>query len=97
MPQYIVQVSDTHLCGHGGVTNANFERVVRYINEEMAPDLVVNTGDLALLDPDDADDRAMAERLHRSFEAPLLVLPGNHDVGEVGEEPWMGLGVTAPT
>jgi len=91
----IVQVSDTHLSGRGGVTNANFERVVAYVNGELRPDLVVNTGDLALLDPDDADDRSAAHRLHQAFEPPLLVLPGNHDVGEAGAEPWMGLGVTS--
>ena len=27
--------------------------------------------------------------------APLRVIPGNHDVGEVGPEPWQGLSVTA--
>jgi hypothetical protein len=31
--------------------------------------------------------------LHQGFEAPLRVLAGNHDVGEVGENAWMGIQV----
>jgi 3',5'-cyclic AMP phosphodiesterase CpdA len=90
----IVQVSDTHLTNQGGVTNENFERVVDYVNGELRPDLVVSSGDVALLDPDDQFDRAAAHRLHQFFDAPLFVLPGNHDVGEPGSDPWMGLRVT---
>ena len=90
----IVQISDTHLTHRGGVTNENFELLVEFINRELRPDLVVNSGDLSLLSPDDEADREMARHLHERLEAPVRVVPGNHDVGEVGADPWAGFGVT---
>jgi 3',5'-cyclic AMP phosphodiesterase CpdA len=91
----LVQVSDTHLTHRGGTTSRNFDALVSFINEQLRPDVVVSTGDLNLLSPDSADDRATARLLHDRIEAPLLVIPGNHDVGEPGASPWAGLGVTS--
>ena len=91
----IVQISDTHLSHRGGVTNRNCERLIRFINEDLRPDLVVHTGDVSMLDPDSAADRATARELLGRISAPLRVLPGNHDVGEPGERPWGGLAVTS--
>ena len=91
----IIQFSDTHISHLGGVGYGNAERLVDYLNEVAAPDLVVNTGDVVILDPDAADDRDAARRIHERIQAPLRVLPGNHDVGECAPEPWRGLGVTS--
>jgi 3',5'-cyclic AMP phosphodiesterase CpdA len=91
----LVQVSDTHLTHLGGVVNSNFETLVEFVNDELRPDVVVSTGDLALLHPDSADDRETARRMHQAFDAPVLVIPGNHDVGEPGSDPWAGLGVSS--
>jgi 3',5'-cyclic AMP phosphodiesterase CpdA len=91
----IVQISDTHLSNLGGITNENFDRLVGYINDVLRPDLIVNSGDVAILYPDSAEDRELARDAHRAFEAPVRVLPGNHDLGEAGEHPWMGLSVTS--
>lgn len=91
----IVQLSDTHLSALGGVTTANFEQLVTFVNEQLRPDLIVNTGDAILLTPDSDEDRAVAKVLHDRFDAPVRVLPGNHDVGEPGSTPWMGLSVTS--
>jgi 3',5'-cyclic AMP phosphodiesterase CpdA len=91
----IVQISDTHLSHRGGVTNHNCERLIRFINEDLRPDLVVHTGDVSMLDPDSAADRDTARGLLGRINAPLRVLPGNHDVGEPGERAWGGLAVTS--
>jgi 3',5'-cyclic AMP phosphodiesterase CpdA len=91
----IIQFSDTHISHLGGVGYGNAERLVEYLNEIAAPDLVVNTGDVVILDPDAADDRDAAIRIHERIQAPLKVLPGNHDVGECAPDPWRGLGVTS--
>ena len=91
----IIQFSDTHISHHGGVGHGNAERLVDYLNEVARPDLAVNTGDVVILDPDAADDRDAAIRIHERIQAPLRVLPGNHDVGECAADPWRGLGVTS--
>jgi 3',5'-cyclic AMP phosphodiesterase CpdA len=91
----IVQFSDTHISHLGGVGHANAERLVDYLNDVVRPDLVINTGDLVILDPDAAADRAAAVRVHQRIAAPLRVLPGNHDVGDCAADPWRGIGVTS--
>ncbi|MDA8034277.1 MAG: metallophosphoesterase [Actinomycetota bacterium] len=91
---HVVQISDTHLSHLGGVTTDNFVRLVDHLNAVVRPDLVVNTGDVVMLSPDLDEDRSVARALHDRLAAPVRVLPGNHDVGEVGEEAWMGIVVT---
>jgi 3',5'-cyclic AMP phosphodiesterase CpdA len=91
----IVQISDTHINHRGGVTNKNFETLAAFVNDVLAPDLVVNTGDVSVLSPDSAADRETARKLHERFTAPLRVVPGNHDVGEPGAAPWAGIAVTS--
>jgi 3',5'-cyclic AMP phosphodiesterase CpdA len=91
----IIQFSDTHISHLGGVGHDNTERLVDYLNEAAEPDLAVNTGDVVILDPDSAEDRAAALRIHERIGAPLRVIPGNHDVGECAPEPWEGIGVSS--
>jgi 3',5'-cyclic AMP phosphodiesterase CpdA len=91
----IVQISDTHINHRGGVTNKNFETLASFVNDVLRPDLIVNTGDVSVLSPDSAEDRETARTLHERFTAPLLVVPGNHDVGEPGDTPWAGISVTS--
>jgi len=91
----IVQLSDTHISHLGGTPVKNFWLLIDYINDELHPDLVINTGDVVILNPDSVEDRETAWRLHQRVDAPLRVLPGNHDVGDTGENPWMGLAVTS--
>ena len=55
----------------------------------------MHTGDVVGLSPDDDGDRRAAVAAHAELRAPLLVVPGNHDVGDPGDPPWMGLGVTS--
>ena len=89
----VVQVSDTHLSGRRGYGVANFDALVAAINADP-PDLVVATGDLALDDPDDADDRAFARARFDRLLVPWRAIPGNHDIGDDGPVPWMGEPVT---
>src|SRR5689334_7658922 len=79
----VTQLSDTHLSASRPWSVPNFEAVVRHV-EAHPPDLVVNTGDLVLDDPDDDDDAAYAQELHGSIGPAVLVIPGNHDVGDNG-------------
>jgi alkaline phosphatase D len=76
----ILQISDAHLSPRSPLFRANFE-ALRRMAEAASPDLVVATGDLSLDGADRAEDLAFAAELHRAFPAPLLAVPGNHDVG----------------
>lgn len=91
----IVQISDTHINHRGGMTNKNFETLAAFVNDVLRPDVIVNTGDVAILSPDSAQDRETARQLHERFTAPVHIVPGNHDVGEPGPAPWAGLAVTS--
>ena len=90
----IIQLSDTHISHLGGVPAGNMSLLADHLNNEVRPDLVVHTGDVVIADPDSARDRDAARRLLARISAPLLVLPGNHDVGESAEAPWKDLAVT---
>lgn len=90
----VVQISDTHITHLGGLTTRHLERVIEFVNTCIRPDLVVHTGDLVALDADDEEDRRAVRRLHSVLAAPVRYVPGNHDVGDPGEEPFMGMAVT---
>jgi 3',5'-cyclic AMP phosphodiesterase CpdA len=91
----IVQISDTHLSHLGGPTYDNLERLIPFVNDELAPDLVVHSGDVLIANPDSAADRDTARELLSRISAPIRVVPGNHDIGEPGDEPWGGIGATS--
>jgi 3',5'-cyclic AMP phosphodiesterase CpdA len=84
----IVQISDTHLSRHGGTTNENLLRVATFLNEVIRPDAVVHTGDVIIMDPDVDADRVAARDLLARIDAPLHVVPGNHDIGD-SAQPWV--------
>jgi 3',5'-cyclic AMP phosphodiesterase CpdA len=90
----IIQLSDTHISHLGGVPAENMSLVTHHLNNVIRPDLVVHTGDVVIANPDSVPDRDMARRLLAEIDAPLLVLPGNHDVGESADDPWKDLPVT---
>jgi Icc protein len=82
----IAQISDTHLSPTRTVFDANFDRVAEHLRD-LAPDLVVNTGDLSMDGADHAPDLALARDRHRSLGLDCRVLPGNHDVGDHPDVP----------
>ncbi|MFW0783457.1 metallophosphoesterase [Gordonia sp. CPCC 206044] len=90
----IVQISDTHLTAAGGPTEESFRLLADHLNTTVRPDLVVHSGDIQVLHPDDAGDREHSRQLLDLVDAPLLVIPGNHDVGMPGNNAWAGLVVT---
>lgn len=89
----IIQLSDTHISHLGGATTENLRQFVDLINA-INPTFVVHSGDVAILDPDNAEDRETARELLAGIQAPLRVLPGNHDIGERPENAWAELVVT---
>ena len=76
----VLQVSDAHLSPRNGLFRANFARVRRWV-ERARPDLVVATGDLSLDGAGRDEDMELAAAAHHALQAPMLALPGNHDVG----------------
>ncbi len=80
MPFTIVQLTDPHLGARWSTTAAaSLEAAVTAVGDvlEEAPDAVVVTGDIAST-PTDEEYREAAAILDR-LEAPLYVIPGNHD------------------
>lgn len=91
----IVQITDTHISHLGGTTNDNLLKIIEFINNDLLPDFIVHTGDVSVLSPDVPEDRATAKALLAGLDAPVRVLPGNHDVGETFENAWAGLHATS--
>ena len=82
----IAQISDTHLSDAKPFFVANFECVARAA-DALEPDLVINTGDLALDGTGHEGDLEAAARRHRIFARPVRFIPGNHDLGDSPEVP----------
>lgn len=80
----IVQVSDTHLSLRAPEARANWDAIVEHLAADP-PDLVINTGDVSLDGAHDLEDLDYAVRAHQALPAPWRVIPGNHDVGDIGE------------
>ncbi len=76
----ILQISDAHLSPRNALFRENLALVAAWA-EAMRPDLVVATGDLSLDGADREEDLEFAARSLRALPAPLLSVPGNHDVG----------------
>ncbi|WP_416899634.1 MAG: metallophosphoesterase family protein [Minwuia sp.] len=77
----IAQISDTHLSDRHGFFVENFRRTAEAVNA-WKPDLVIHTGDLSINGADRERDLSFSMEMMRLIEAPLRVLPGNHDIGE---------------
>jgi 3',5'-cyclic-AMP phosphodiesterase len=86
MSYRIAQLSDPHLSAAKPFFVENFRRIAAAINAAQ-PDLVINTGDLALDGTGNEDDLAAARRLHDELFDAVQFLPGNHDVGDNPDVP----------
>jgi 3',5'-cyclic AMP phosphodiesterase CpdA len=80
-PLRVLQVSDLHA---GTQEEPEIEGALRTLVESAEPELVVVSGDLTHRNQPEEHDRAAALLL--SLEAPLLVVPGNHDIPKL--PPW---------
>jgi Icc protein len=79
-PLRIVQISDIH-CGEPTFDAERLGTIIKEINE-IGPDLVVVAGDLTGAGYEWEYDQA--EEFLRRIEAPMVVVPGNHDSRNVG-------------
>lgn len=84
----IVHISDTHFSRRPSVFQYNWEIAVDLIRD-LAPDLVVCTGDIAMNAATDPDDLVYAREQLDRLGVEVLAVPGNHDVGDlfVGHDP----------
>ncbi len=80
-PIRIGVISDTHLSPVYGFFYTNFRAVVSVL-DQMAPDLVINVGDLCVDGAGSEADLAFAAACHRRINKPLYCVPGNHDIGD---------------
>ena len=74
-PLRLLQVSDLHV---GTREEPEVESDLRALVAELAPEVVVASGDLTHRNTPAQHERAAA--LLRSLGPPLLVIPGNHDI-----------------
>ncbi|MGL3607947.1 metallophosphoesterase family protein [Rhizobium sp. G187] len=78
----IVQITDTHFSPTKPHFNGNWEPICRWIRE-VEPDLVVHTGDLTIDGADKEEDIAFSMAMMTELDVPVLLVPGNHDVGHM--------------
>ncbi|MCD2179509.1 metallophosphoesterase family protein [Rhizobium sp. C1] len=78
----IIQITDTHFSPTKPHFNGNWEPLLAWLEAEK-PDLIIHTGDLTIDGADQADDIVFSLTLMRQASAPMLIVPGNHDVGHL--------------
>jgi 3',5'-cyclic AMP phosphodiesterase CpdA len=71
----VLHVSDLH---YGTREDPQMERALAALLERVTPELLIASGDLTHRGRRDQHERAA--RFLRSFELPLLAIPGNHDI-----------------
>lgn len=79
----VIQISDTHLSPSKTHFAANWRPLVAWL-EAQRPDLIVHTGDVTVDGADVEEDVRHCAALLAELPAPVIAVPGNHDVGEAG-------------
>jgi len=87
----VVVVADSHLSERTPEAVAHWGAILAYLAADP-PDLVVHAGDISADGSRNPTDLGYAHAQLQHVEAPLVVVPGNHDVGENA-----GLGGPQPT
>jgi 3',5'-cyclic AMP phosphodiesterase CpdA len=77
----VLQISDTHLSPTRQHFEPNWAPLAAWVRAQ-SPALVVHTGDASLNGADLDDDMRHAAAAIAALPAPVLSVPGNHDVGE---------------
>ncbi|MGH6859480.1 MAG: metallophosphoesterase family protein [Phyllobacterium sp.] len=77
----IIQISDTHLSPSKSHFVRNWETLAEWVRSEK-PDLIIHTGDVTVDGADQEDDMRQSAAMLAQLPAPVLCVPGNHDVGE---------------
>jgi alkaline phosphatase D len=76
----IIQITDTHFSPEKRHFNGNWAPLLGWIEDQKA-DLIVHTGDLTVDGADKEADISFSMELMRQLPVPMLIVPGNHDVG----------------
>ena len=79
--QRVVQISDTHLSPTKPHFACNWEPLKSWVTAQ-GPDLIVHTGDVTVDGADLDQDMRHCRGLLDALGAPVLSVPGNHDIGE---------------
>jgi 3',5'-cyclic AMP phosphodiesterase CpdA len=77
----VVQISDTHLSPGKVHFVENWEPLLGWVRAQK-PELIIHTGDVTVDGADVEDDMRYCAALLADLPAPVLCVPGNHDVGE---------------
>jgi len=77
----VIQISDTHLSPRKRHFEPNWAPLRAWISAQR-PHLVIHGGDVTVDGADDEDDFRYCAALFVTLPAPVLAVPGNHDVGE---------------
>ncbi|MBB3645487.1 alkaline phosphatase D [Rhizobium sp. BK619] len=78
----IIQITDTHFSPNKPHFNGNWAPLLSWI-EATGADLVIHTGDLTVDGADKDEDITFSMDLMRQVSIPMLIVPGNHDVGHL--------------
>jgi alkaline phosphatase D len=78
----IIQITDTHFSPEKQHFNGNWAPLLNWI-EDTGADFIVHTGDLTVDGADKAEDITFCMDLMRQVSVPMLIVPGNHDVGHM--------------
>jgi len=78
----IIQITDTHFSPEKTHFNGNWAPLLTWIEDTRA-DLIIHTGDLTVDGADKPGDITFCMDLMRQTSIPMLILPGNHDVGHL--------------
>ncbi|TCL68093.1 metallophosphoesterase [Rhizobium sp. BK251] len=78
----IIQITDTHFSPNKPHFNGNWEPLLTWL-EATGADLIVHTGDLTVDGADKDEDITFSMDLMRQVKIPMLIVPGNHDVGHL--------------
>ncbi len=78
----IVQISDTHISASDDVFAHNRAAITAWLHASP-PDLIINTGDISMNGVIAPADLWASSRWHDSLPAPVLAVPGNHDIGDL--------------
>ena len=78
----IVQITDSHLSPAKSHFNSNWSPLVAWL-EQQKPDLIIHTGDLTVDGADVETDLIFCRDRIAELPAPVLSLPGNHDIGHL--------------
>lgn len=89
----IALVSDTHFARDDMLTRENWDVVARWLHV-TAPDLTIHLGDVTANGVHHPENLVHARELLRAVPSELLLLPGNHDIGD--HAPKGGLHPTEP-